>query len=280
MTTTQTNTGHKIVSREEWTTARKKLLEEEKALTRRSDELARHRQELPWVQINKDYRFETDEGKASLAELFRGRSQLLVYHYMFGSDYKAGCATCSTIADGFNGFAIHLANHDVMLWAVSRAPLAKLQAYKRRMGWSFPWASAFGTDFNSDFNVSFTGEQQQREGGIEYNYRREPAWQMRDDGGMANRMSGNPVGDNAFMAGTDVATYIRERPGMSAFILEDGIVYHTYSTYARGLDGLWGMYQWLDRAPKGRNEQEGVWWRRHDEYESLPQNAEPCCQKT
>ena len=278
MTDTEANTDHKIVSREEWITARKKLLEEEKTLTRRSDDVARLRQELPWVRIEKDYRFETDEGKASLADLFQGRSQLLVYHYMFGPDYRAGCATCSTIADGFNGFAIHLANHDVMLWAVSRAPLAKLQAYKRRMGWTFPWASSVAGDFNPDFSVSFTEEQQQRDGGIEYNYRREPAWKMRDDGGMANRMSGNPVGDNAFMAGTDVATYIRERPGMSAFVLENGVVYHTYSTYARGLDGLWGMYQWLDRAPKGRNEQEGVWWRRHDEYESLPRCAESCCQ--
>jgi predicted dithiol-disulfide oxidoreductase (DUF899 family) len=281
MTDTQTNTDHKIVSREEWITARKKLLEEEKALTRRSDELAQRRQELPWVRIDKKYRFETDEGNASLAELFRGRSQLLVYHFMFGPDYKAGCATCSTIADGFNGFAIHLANHDVMLWAVSRAPLTKVQAYKRRMRWTFPWASSFGGDFNADFNVSFTEEEQQREGGIEYNYRREPAWQMRDDGGMANRMSGNPVADNAAMAGTDVATYIRERPGMSAFVLEGGIVYHAYSAYARGLDGLWGMYQWLDRAPKGRNEdEEGPWWRRHDEYESVPRSADSCCQTT
>src|ERR1043166_6093037 len=180
---------HKVVSREEWTTARFELLKAEKELTRRSDEVARRRQELPWVRIEKDYRFETDEGKASLADLFQGRSQLLVYHYMFGPDYKAGCATCSTIADGFNGFAIHLANHDVMLWAVSRAPLAKLQAYKRRMGGSFPWTSPFGSDFNADFNVSFTEEQQQRDGGIEYNYRRESAWKTRDDGGMANRMS-------------------------------------------------------------------------------------------
>jgi predicted dithiol-disulfide oxidoreductase (DUF899 family) len=257
---------NKIVSRDEWVTARLALLKDEKDLTRRSDELARRRQELPWVRIDKKYPFETDEGKASLTNLFRGRSQLLVYHYMFGPDYKAGCATCSTIADGFNGFAIHLAHHDVMLWAVSRAPLAKIQAYKRRMGWTFPWASSHGGDFNADFNVSFTEEEQQREGGIEYNYRREPAWQVRDDGGMANRMSGNPVADNATMAGTDVATYIRERPGMSAFVLEDGVVYHTYSTFARGLDGLWGMYQWLDRAPKGRNET-GMWWRRHDEYD-------------
>jgi len=257
---------NRIATRDEWIAARLALLKDEKDLTRRSDELARRRQDLPWVRIDKKYPFETDEGKASLTDLFRGRSQLLVYHYMFGPDYKAGCATCSTIADGFNGFAIHLAHHDVMLWAVSRAPLAKIQAYKKRMGWTFPWASSHGGNFNADFNVSFTEDEQQREGGIEYNYRREPAWQVRDDGGMANRMSGNPVADNAAMAGTDVATYIRERPGMSAFVLEDGIVYHTYSAFARGLDGLWGMYQWLDRAPKGRNET-GMWWRRHDEYD-------------
>jgi len=266
---------HKIVSQAEWIAARLRLLKEEKELTRRSDELARRRQELPWVRVDKAYRFETDEGSASLASLFRGRSQLLVYHFMFGPDYTAGCMTCSTIADSFNGFAIHLANHDVTLWAVSRAPLAKVQAYKRRMGWTFPWASSFGNDFNFDFNVSFTQEQQ-REGGIDYNYRREPAWQLRSDEGMASRMEGNPVADNAAVTGTDVATYTRERPGMSAFALEDRTVYHTYSAYARGLDALWGMYQWLDRAPKGRNET-GVWWRRRDEYEALPQNAGSCC---
>src|SRR6266700_1658549 len=159
----------RVGSRTEWLAARLELLKEEKELTRRSDELARRRQELPWVRIDKDYRFETDEGKASLADLFRERSQLLVYHFMFGPDYKAGCPSCSAIADGFNGIAVHLANHDVMLWAVSRAPLAKLQAYKRRMGWNFPWASSFGGDFNFDFNVSVT-EEQQRAGGIEYNY--------------------------------------------------------------------------------------------------------------
>jgi predicted dithiol-disulfide oxidoreductase (DUF899 family) len=256
---------NQIVSREEWTAARKELLEAEKELTRRSDELARRRRELPWVRIDKEYRFESDEGSASLADLFRGRSQLLVYHFMFGPEYTAGCMSCSAIADSFNGIAIHLANHDVMLWAVSRAPLAKLQAYKRRMGWTFPWASSFGNDFNADFNVSFT-EQQQREGGIEYNYRREPAWDARSDEGMASRMEGNPVAENATVTGTDVATYTRERPGLSAFALDAGVVYHTYSAYARGLDGLWGMYQWLDRAPKGRNET-GVWWRRHDEYD-------------
>src|SRR5258707_3182206 len=255
---------HNIVSQKEWLVARRSLLEAEKELTRHSDELARRRQELPWVRMDREYRFATDEEGASLADLFRGRSQLLIYHFMFGPDYTAGCMTCSTIADSFNGFAIHLANHDVMLWAVSRAPLAKVQEYKRRMGWTFPWASSFGSDFNADFNVSFT-EQQQREGGIEYNYQREPPLAARDDKGMATRMTGDPVADNAAVTGTDVATYTRERPGMSAFVLEDGVVYHTYSTYARGLDGLWGMYQWLDRAPKGRNET-GVWWRRHDEY--------------
>jgi predicted dithiol-disulfide oxidoreductase (DUF899 family) len=257
-------TTHTTGTRKDWLAARVDLLEAEKELTRRSDEVARRRQALPWVRIDKQYRFETDEGSASLADLFRGRSQLLVYHFMFGPDYKAGCPSCSAIADGFNGIFIHLENHDVAFTAVSRAPLAKLQAYKRRLGWTFPWASSFGGDFNPDFNVYFT-EQQQREGGIEYNYRREPAWQSRSDDGIASRMEGTPVADTAASTGTDVATFTRERPGMSAFVLEDGVVYHTYSTYARGLDGLWGMYQWLDRAPKGRNEK-GIWWRRHDEY--------------
>jgi predicted dithiol-disulfide oxidoreductase (DUF899 family) len=257
-------TTHKTGTREEWLAARLELLEAEKELTRRSDELARRRQELPWVRIDKEYRFETDEGSASLADLFRGRSQLIVYHFMFGPDYTAGCPYCSAIADGFDGFVVHLANHDVTLSAVSRAPLAKLQAYKRRMGWTFPWASSLGSDFNFDFNVWFT-EEQQREGGIEYNYRREPAWQQVS--ALAREAGGEePPAANAAMTGTDVATYTRERPGMSAFVLEDGVVYHTYSTYARGLDGLWGMYQWLDRAPKGRNET-GVWMRRHDEYD-------------
>lgn len=267
--------GRKVVSRKEWLTARLDLLEAEKELTRRSDEVARRRQELPWVRIDKEYRFDTDEGSASLAELFRGRSQLLIYHFMFGADYEAGCVSCSSIADGFNGIAVHLANHDVMLWAASRAPLEKLQTYKRRMQWTFPWASSGASDFNFDYSAGFT-EQQQSEGSIEYNYRREPAWQKREGEGMASRMDGTPVGDNAAMTGTDIATYTRERPGLSAFVLEDGIVYHTYSCYARGLDGLWGMFQWLDRAPKGRNES-NVWWRRHDEYESFPQNAGTCC---
>jgi predicted dithiol-disulfide oxidoreductase (DUF899 family) len=258
-------TTHTTGTREEWLAARLKLLEAEKELTRRSDELARQRQMLPWVRIDKEYRFETDEGSASLADLFRGRSQLLVYRFMFGPDYKAGCPSCSAIADGFNGIAVHLANHDVMFWAVSRAPLAKLQAFKRRMGWTFPWASSHGGDFNFDFNVSFT-EAQQREQGIEYNYQREAPLQPRGGQGSEIPWGTTPDEPVAAMAGTDVATFTRERPGMSAFAREDGIVYHTYSAYARGLDGLWGMYQWLDRAPKGRNET-GIWWRHHDEYD-------------
>jgi len=249
---------HQIVSRDEWLKARVALLEEEKALTRRSDELARRRQDLPWVRIDKAYRFETDEGDATLEDLFRGRSQLLVYHFMFGPDYKAGCPSCSAIADGFDGFVVHLENHDVAFTAVSRAPLGKLQAFKRRMEWSFPWASSHGSDFNLDFNVSNT-EKQQRDGAVEYNYRREPAWP-------AGETPDGPA-TAAAMSGTDAVTFVRERPGMSAFVLEDGVVYHTYSAYARGLDGLWGMYQWLDRAPKGRNEK-GMWWRHHDEYDN------------
>lgn len=259
---------HMTGTREEWLKARLDLLQDEKELTRHSDELARRRQELPWVRVDKEYLFDTDEGSASLADLFRGRSQLLVYHFMFGPDYTAGCPSCSSIADGFNGITIHLENHDVAFSAVSRAPLAKLQAFKHRMGWSFPWASSFSSDFNRDFSVWFT-EEQQREGSIEYNFRREAPspeplagqttqeWQLRGSEG--------PVAQIAAMTGTDVATYTRDRPGLSAFVLNEGTIYHTYSSYARGLDGIWGMYQWLDRAPMGRNEN-GVWWRRHDEY--------------
>ena len=248
---------HMTGTREEWLAARLELLDAEKELTRRSDEVARRRQELPWVRVDRTYRFETDEGSASLPDLFRGRSQLLVYHFMFGPDYEAGCPSCSAIADGFNGISVHLANHDVMLWAVSRAPLAKLQAFKQRMGWTFPWASSHDTEFNGDFNVRFT-EKQQREGTIDYNYRREGKWQLRG--------ADAPVAQIAAQSGTDAATYTRERPGVSAFALEDGVVYHTYSAYSRGVDSLWGMYQWLDRAPKGRNEN-GVWWRHHDRYQ-------------
>ena len=251
-------TDHKTGTREEWLAARLELLEAEKALTRRSDELARRRQELPWVRIDKDYGFETDEGTASLADLFRGRSQLLIYHFMLGPEYTAGCPSCSAIADGFDGSVVHLANHDVALCAVSRAPLAKLQAYKRRMGWSFPWASSFDSDFNYDFQAAYTKEQQQS-GVVEYNFR---ATDVR-----AQEAGKDALDEIASMVGTDWPTFTREAPGVSAFALEDGVVYHTYSAYARGLDGLWGMYQWLDRAPLGRNET-GFWWRRHDEYDS------------
>ncbi len=251
-------TKHRTGTREEWLAARLDLLAEEKALTRQSDELARRRQELPWVRVDQDYRFDTEQGPVSLKDLFQGRSQLLVYHFMFGPDYKAGCPSCSMIADGFSGFAVHLANHDVTLTAVSRAPLAKLLAYRQRMGWTFPWASSEGGAFNYDFNVSIS-EEQQRDGSAEYNYQRR--------GHAMTQVELPPVvGQFAAMCGTDAPTYVRDRPGLSAFVLRDGEVYHTYSTYARGLDGLWGAYQWLDRAPLGRNESGGVWWRRHDEY--------------
>src|SRR5262245_15367879 len=255
-------TTHTTGTREQWLAARLDLLEAEKELTRQSDAVARQRQALPWVRVDKAYRFDTDDGSATLPDIFRGRSQLLVYHFMFGPDYKAGCPSCSAIADGFNGLVVHLANHDVMLWAVSRAPLAKLQAYKRRMGWTFPWASSHGGDFNFDFNVAFT-EEQQRNGTIEYNYRRSGHAM---DAAAAGKPAAGPA-EMAAMTGTDIATYTRDRPGMSAFVRQDGVVYHTYSTYARGVDGLWGMFQWLDRAPKGRNES-GIWWRRHDEYKA------------
>ncbi len=246
---------HKIGTREEWLAARLDLLKAEKALTRQSDALAQQRQDLPWVRIDKDYSFDTDTGRASLMDLFQGRSQLLVYHFMFGPGWKAGCPSCSAIADGFDGIAVHLANHDVMLWAISRAPLADLQAYKKRMGWSFPWASDNGGNFGFDFNVAFT-EAQQNSGAIDYNFRRR-------EQPLSNPPA--PVVQMAKGAGTDAASYMRDRPGVSSFVLHDGAVYHSYSAYARGVDGLWNMYQWLDRAPLGRNEQ-GVWWRRHDEY--------------
>jgi predicted dithiol-disulfide oxidoreductase (DUF899 family) len=252
----------KTATREEWLAARRELLAAEKEHTRRGDELARQRQELPWVRIDKEYTFDSDDGSASLAELFRGRSQLLVYHFMLGPDYKAGCPSCSAIADGFDGSVIHLANHDVTLMAISRAPLANIQAYKRRMGWSFPWASSHDNDFNYDFAVSYTEEQQREAAVVEYNFA------PRDLGRRADIPEDSPAAQHAKMSGVDVGTYLREAPGMSAFALEDGVVYHTYSAYARGLDGLWGMYQWLDRAPKGRNESAGPWWRRHDEYDA------------
>jgi predicted dithiol-disulfide oxidoreductase (DUF899 family) len=249
-------TTHQTGTREQWLVARRELLTAEKELTRRGDEVARQRQALPWVPVDRAYRFETDAGPASLPELFHGRSQLLVYHFMFGPEYAAGCPSCSAIADGFNGSVVHLEHHDVAFTAVSLAPITAIQAYKRRMGWTFPWASSYGGEFNFDFNVSFT-EEQQRQGVLEYNF-------AARDIAPALEPGHGPV-EHARMSGTDVATYMRQMPGMSAFALEDGAVYHTYSAYSRGVDALWGMYPWLDRAPKGRNET-GPWWCRHDEY--------------
>src|SRR6266542_2539586 len=211
---TREMTKHTTGTREEWLAARLEMLKEEKELTRRSDELARRRQELPWVRIDKEYRFETDKGSASLADLFRGRSQLLVYHFMFGPDYTAGCPACSAIADGFDGFVVHLANHDVTLSAVSRAPIAKLQAFKRRMGWTFPWASSLASDFNYDFQAAYTEEQQQSGGG-EYNFR--PAQGLTPS--LVEAGKEGPLAEIAAGVGTDWATYTREAPGMSAFAL-------------------------------------------------------------
>jgi predicted dithiol-disulfide oxidoreductase (DUF899 family) len=243
-------------TREQWLSARRELLDAEKELTRRGDEVARLRRELPWVPIDKEYSFETDAGRASLRDLFDGRSQLLVYHFMFGPDFTAGCPSCSAIADGFSGSVLHLVNHDVAFTAVSRAPLAKLQEYKRRMGWSFPWASSFESDFNHDFHVFHT-EQEWSSGAVEYNFRTEDFRPLEESPGLAAVASD---------AGTDAVTFRKEGPGLSAFALADGVVYHTYSSYGRGLDAVWGMYAWLDRSPLGRNES-GIWWRRHDEYD-------------
>jgi predicted dithiol-disulfide oxidoreductase (DUF899 family) len=249
-----TTMSHPTATREEWLIQRLELLEAEKELTRAGDELAKRRQALPWVKVEKDYRFDTCQGEKSLGQLFHGRSQLLVYHLMFGPDYSAACPSCSAIADGFNGFWEHLANHDVMLVAVSRAPFEKLQAYKERISWGFPWVSSFGSDFNQDFAVGLTEAQQDR--GYEYNFEDKPP--------IPADTQSAPNG-HAAMCGVDLRTYLKELPGMSAFALNGGEVFYTYSSYARGLDGLWGMYQWLDRAPLGRNES-GPWWKRRDEY--------------
>jgi predicted dithiol-disulfide oxidoreductase (DUF899 family) len=241
---------HTIGSPEEWQAAREELLQREKEHTRMADELARQRRDLPWVPVEKEYRFQTDEGTRALADLFDGRSQLLVYHFMFGPSYEAGCPVCSSSADAVNGVLAHLHARDVTMLYVSRAPLEKLQAYKRRMGWSFPWVSSADSDFNFDFGVSYTDEQvRERMGPI---------------------LDGEPPPVLLQMAGatgTDVAGYVSEGPGMSAFALADGAVYHTYSTSARGLEFLMGYYPILDRAPKGRDEASSAFWvRRHDEY--------------
>jgi predicted dithiol-disulfide oxidoreductase (DUF899 family) len=235
-------TNHRTGTREEWLEARLELLKAEKELTRLNDDLARQRRELPWVRVDKDYRFETEDGEATLADLFRGRSQLLVYHFMFGPDWDEGCPSCSSVADGFDETHFHIQNHDVAFTAVSRAPLDKLLAYRDRMGWSFPWASSGRSDFNFDFNVSFTEESVAT--GQSYNFRPLEGWQV------------------------DPANMPYEGPGMSAFALDDGAVYHTYSAYSRGVDALWTMWQWLDRAPLGRNEGDMSWFRRHDQYQA------------
>jgi predicted dithiol-disulfide oxidoreductase (DUF899 family) len=253
-------TEHQVGTHEEWLAARKALLEREKELTRHSDELARQRRELPWVRLEKEYRFDSDKGTKTLPELFDGRSQLLVYHFMFGPEYEAGCPTCSAIADSFHGDLVHLKARDVTMICASRAPLDRLQAYKRRMGWSFEWVSTLPSDFNFDFGVSFT-EQQLREG-VEYNYRAADVSPL---------LEGDPISpfrELADATGTDVAGYMTEGPGLSAFALSDGAVYHTYSCYARGAEFLMGFYSLLDRAPNGRDEGDPpeFWILRHEEY--------------
>jgi predicted dithiol-disulfide oxidoreductase (DUF899 family) len=242
-------TSHTVGTREEWHAARVRLLEAEKEHTRRGDELTRQRQALPWVRIDRDYVFDTEDGEASLADLFRGRSQLLVHHFMFPPSWDQGCPSCSSVADGYDGFWVHLEHHDVATTAVSRAPLDKLLDYRERMGWSFRWASSSRSTFNFDFGVSFT--ERQIADRVEHNFRpldmdvsRLPHQGRTDD----------PVDDG-------------ESPGVSAFVLEDGVVFHTYSAYARGTDALWGMYQWLDRAPFGRRDDGTQWFKRHDEYD-------------
>jgi predicted dithiol-disulfide oxidoreductase (DUF899 family) len=240
-------TKHKVATRAEWLAARGELLAREKELTRRGDQLAAERRELPWVPIEKEYGFGTDEGPTTLRELFEGRSQLLVYHFMFGPTYTAGCPVCSSAADTFNGAVPHLNARDVTFTCISRAPLEKLQAYKRRMGWSFPWASSHGSDYNFDLEIS-RPEEMTREflaGGV-------PA--------VAAQL--------ARECGTEPAAYLSEAPVMSAYVLENGTVYLTYSTTARGLEFMMGYYGFLDRAPLGRNEgdQPQLWMRRHDEY--------------
>ena len=240
-------TDHKVGTHEEWQAARDELLKEEKELTRRNDELARKRRELPWVPVEKDYSFETEAGTKSLAELFDGRSQLLIYHFMFGPAYEAGCPVCSSIADTIDPNAVHLAARDVTMLLVSRAPVEKLQSFKKRMGWSIDWVSTAGSDFNRDLGFTHTEEELRPflEGEIP------PA-----------------VNQNAQSCGTDVATYVTEGPGLSAYALSDGTVYRTYVTTARGLEPVMAYYGLLDRTPLGRNESQGATLRlrRHNEY--------------
>jgi predicted dithiol-disulfide oxidoreductase (DUF899 family) len=243
-------TDHEIGTREEWVAARERLLVREKEHTRLGDELARQRRELPWVRVEKDYRFDTEDGEKSLVELFDGRSQLLVYHFMFGPSYEAGCTTCSSIADGFDGVGAHLKARDATMLCVSQAPLEKLQAYKGRMGWRFPWVSAARSDFNVDLGFS-RSEENAREA-------IEPILDVLPP--IAAR--------NAKDAGTDVVGYLTESQGFSAFALADGSVHQTYSTGGRGVEFLMGYYPILDRTAKGRDEGDGfqLWIRPHDEY--------------
>jgi predicted dithiol-disulfide oxidoreductase (DUF899 family) len=245
-----TATDHRIATREEWQAAREELLAEEKEHTRRGDELARKRRELPWLPVEKHYRLDTDQGERTLAELFDGRSQLLVYHFMFGPGYEAGCPVNSSMVDGFDGLLPHLHARDATLMLVSRAPLAKLQAYKQRMGWSIPWVSSANSDFNFDFGASFTEEQMRQ--------------------AMPAPEELPPIArQNAAACGVDLLQYISEAPVMSAFALADGALYQTYTTTWRGLEFIMGYYPILDRAPKGRDEGQDDWqtWiRRHDEY--------------
>jgi predicted dithiol-disulfide oxidoreductase (DUF899 family) len=256
-------TEHKLGSREEWQAARDELLEREKEHTRMGDELARQRRELPWVPVEKEYRFETEEGTRTLAELFDGRSQLLVYHAMFGESYEAACPICSSMADGVNGVLPYLHARDVTMLLVSRAPLERLQAYKRRMGWSVPWASTAGNDFNSDFGVSYTPEQVREQLG--------PA--LDDPPPGLRRL--------ATATGTDVLGYLAEavEPTSTAFVLDDGTVYYAYSTQSRGVEFLMGYYPILDRAPNGRDEGDApapdsmFWIQRHDEYKDAGSGA-------
>jgi predicted dithiol-disulfide oxidoreductase (DUF899 family) len=243
-------TNHKVVGREEWQVARDELLAREKEHTRMADELARRRRELPWVAIEKEYRFDAEDGTRTLAELFDGRSQLVVYHFMFGPNYEAGCPTCSSMADGFDGLVPHLHARDVTLLCVSRAPLEKLQAYRSRMGWSFPWVSSANTDFSLDFDGAFADQVV-----------REQFAPIQDDL--------PPIAQqNAAATGTDVLDYVKEIPAASVFTLQDGTVYQTWGTTWRGVEFLMGYYPILDRAPKGRDEGEAfqTWIRRRDEY--------------
>ena len=251
-------TTHKTGTREQWLAARLELLDAEKELTRQGDELAQRRQELPWVRIDKEYRFETDDGKASLADLFRGRSQLLVYHFMFGPDYAAGCPHCSAIADGFNGVAVHLAGHDVMLWAIACAA-REAAGVQAAAGVEFPWASSFESDFNYDFNVAFTEEQQRRE---------TPSTTTEKAASRHARPTDAPKMESEIAADRRhrLANIHARAPGMSAFVLEDGVVYHTYSAYAADWTGSGACTSGSTARPKGRNET-GVWWHHHDSYE-------------